>query len=117
MNPAIVMYAKTTCPYCHAAERLLRERGVSRIEMILIDEQPRRRPEMIDRSGGRTTVPQIFIGERHVGGCDDLYELDATGGLVPLLAAYTEPRAEAEASAEAEAKPEPEARRRNPDGR
>ena len=52
MNPAIVMYAKTTCPYCHAAERLLRERGVSRIEMILIDEQPRRRPEMIDRSSG-----------------------------------------------------------------
>ncbi len=83
--PAITMYAKTTCPYCHAAERLLKERGVTSFEKILIDEEPQRRPEMISRSGGRTTVPQIFIGSRHVGGCDDLMALDAAGDLAPLL--------------------------------
>jgi glutaredoxin 3 len=83
--PPIVMYAKTTCPYCHAAERLLEQRGVTAFEKILIDEEPQRRPEMIERSGGRTTVPQIFIGDRHIGGCDDLMALDADGGLVPLL--------------------------------
>ena len=85
-QPAIQMYAWRTCPYCHRAEQLLRERGVTDFEKILTDMQPERRAEMIERSGGRTSVPQIFIGGRHIGGYDDLAALDARGGLVPLLA-------------------------------
>ncbi|MDO5058169.1 MAG: glutaredoxin 3 [Lautropia sp.] len=87
MTAAVVMYAKTTCPYCHRAQHLLRERGVTDLELILIDRDPSRRPEMIERAGGRTTVPQIFIGGQHVGGSDDLAALDAAGRLVPMLAA------------------------------
>ncbi len=85
MTQPVLMYSKTTCPYCHSALRLLRERGVAAIDLVQIDEQPQRRPEMIEKSG-RTTVPQIFIGDRHVGGCDDLFALDRAGGLLPLLA-------------------------------
>lgn len=83
-HPPIVMYSKTTCPYCHAAERLLRARGVTDFELIQIDLEPQRRGEMVERAQ-RTTVPQIFIGDRHIGGCDDLTALDRAGGLVPLL--------------------------------
>ena len=85
-TPVIQMYAWRTCPYCHRAEHLLRQRGVTDLEKILVDVHPDRRAEMIERSGGRTTVPQIFIGGRHVGGYDDLSALDARGGLEPLLA-------------------------------
>lgn len=79
----VLMYCKDTCPYCRRAEALLIERG-ARIEKIRIDEQPEQRAVMIERSG-RSTVPQIFIGDTHVGGCDDLLDLDRAGGLVPLL--------------------------------
>ena len=82
-----VMYAKTTCPYCHRARALLDEKGVQNLELILIDRDPSRRPEMIERAGGRTTVPQIFIDGQHVGGCDDLMALERAGKLDPLLAA------------------------------
>lgn len=87
MAAQVIMYAKTTCPYCHRAEQLLRERGVTQLDKILIDHDPSRRPEMIGKAGGRTTVPQIFIDGKHVGGCDDLMALDRAGGLVPLLGA------------------------------
>ncbi|MDO4905438.1 MAG: glutaredoxin 3 [Lautropia sp.] len=86
MSAQVVMYAKTTCPYCHRAERLLQERGVTQLEKILIDREPERRPEMIERAGGRTTVPQIFIDGQHVGGCDDLHALDSAGKLSSMLA-------------------------------
>lgn len=83
----VVMYAKTTCPYCHRARALLDEKGVQNLELILIDRDPSRRPEMIERAGGRTTVPQIFIDGQYVGGCDDLMALERAGKLDPLLAA------------------------------
>jgi glutaredoxin 3 len=79
----VLMYCTATCPFCRSAERLLLEKG-ARIEKIRVDLQPERRAEMMQRSG-RRTVPQIWIGERHVGGCDDLYALDAEGQLDPLL--------------------------------
>jgi len=78
------MYGTATCPYCHAAERLLREKGVADLEKIRVDLEPARRGEMMQRSG-RRTVPQIWIGDRHVGGCDDLYALERTGQLDELL--------------------------------
>jgi len=79
------MYCTAVCPYCVAAERLLKSRGVTEIEKIRIDLDPARMEEMITRSGGRRTVPQVFIGETHVGGFDDTSALDAAGKLVPLL--------------------------------
>lgn len=85
MSANVVMYAKTTCPYCHRARALLDEKGVKNLELILIDRDPSRRPEMIERAGGRTTVPQIFIDGKHVGGCDDLMALNREGGLDPML--------------------------------
>jgi glutaredoxin 3 len=81
--PQVVMYCKSWCPYCHRARALLVSKGVQ-VEEIDIEQWPERQEEMLRRSG-RTTVPQIFIGQRHVGGCDDIYELDAAGGLDPLL--------------------------------
>jgi len=78
------MYSTGTCPYCQRAEMLLQSRGVTDIEKIRIDLEPARRNEMIEKTG-RRTVPQIFIGERHVGGFDDLSALDRAGELVPLL--------------------------------
>ena len=84
--PAITMYATGYCPYCTHAERLLRQKGVTAIDKIRIDEHPERRAEMMARTG-RRTVPQIYIGERHVGGYDDLVMLDRAGGLDPLLRA------------------------------
>ena len=86
MTAKVVMYSKTTCPYCHRAEHLLRQRGVADLEVIQIDLERSRRAEMIERAD-RTTVPQIFIDGRHVGGCDDLYALDDRGQLEPLLQA------------------------------
>ena len=80
----VVMYSTTVCPYCQMAERLLKARGVEHIEKILIDREPGRREEMMTRTG-RRTVPQVFIGQQHVGGFDDLSALDRRGGLVPLL--------------------------------
>ncbi|MDA8129439.1 MAG: glutaredoxin 3 [Betaproteobacteria bacterium] len=84
--PKVVMYCTAVCPYCVAAERLLKSRGVTEIEKIRIDLDPSKQEEMIARSGGRRTVPQVFIGDVHVGGFDDTSALDAAGKLVPLLA-------------------------------
>jgi glutaredoxin 3 len=83
----VTMYYKTTCPYCMRAEKLLKERGVTDLEKINIEINRAARAEMIERAGGRTTVPQIFINGVHVGGCDDIHALDAEGKLVPMLAA------------------------------
>ena len=82
----VTIYTKDYCPYCVRAKSLLSSKGVQ-FEEIQIDRQPERRPEMIERANSRTTVPQIFIGDRHVGGCDDLVALDAAGGLDALLSA------------------------------
>ena len=79
------MYTKGFCPYCVRAKQLLAAKGVPTVE-IAIDMDAPRRQEMIQRANGRTTVPQIFIGERHVGGCDDLYALERAGKLNALLA-------------------------------
>ena len=84
--PPVTIYTTRTCPYCHAAKDLLRAKSVSFEEIDVTGRQDERRA-MTARAGGRTSVPQIFIGARHVGGCDDLYDLDATGQLDPLLAA------------------------------
>ncbi|MCO5106966.1 MAG: glutaredoxin 3 [Burkholderiaceae bacterium] len=84
MASRVLMYCTAMCPYCVRAEQLLKARGVDGIEKVRIDLDPSQREEMIARTG-RRTVPQIYIGERHVGGFDDLAELDREGGLVPLL--------------------------------
>lgn len=80
----VKMYTTAVCPYCIRAKQLLKARGVTQIDEIRIDEKPQERDEMM-RVTGRRTVPQIFIGATHVGGCDDLIALDARGGLMPLL--------------------------------
>jgi glutaredoxin 3 len=80
----VLMYTKSWCPYCDRARALLKGKGVT-FEEIDIEAQPAQRADMIRRSGGQYTVPQIFIGERHVGGSDELHALDAAGGLDPLL--------------------------------
>lgn len=84
MPPRVVMYATSICPYCVRAQSLLQRKGVTDIEKVRIDLDPDRRDEMMTRTG-RRTVPQIYIGNYHVGGCDDLYELDHAGKLDPLL--------------------------------
>jgi glutaredoxin 3 len=81
----VVMYCTQVCPFCVRAERLLVSKGVGAIDKVRVDLEPARRDEMIEKTG-RRTVPQIFIGEHHVGGCDDLYALDRAGKLDPLLA-------------------------------
>jgi len=81
------MYCTASCPFCQSAERLLVEKGAA-IEKVRVDLEPSRRAEMMQRSG-RRTVPQIWIGARHVGGCEDLYALEREGRLAPLLAATT----------------------------
>lgn len=83
MKP-VVVYRTAWCPYCQRAEALLAARGVAEPQIIDLDEEPARRGEMIERSG-RSTVPQIFIGDVHVGGCDELHALDRRGELMPLL--------------------------------
>jgi glutaredoxin 3 len=82
----VLMYCTAVCPYCVRAEALLKRKGVTEIEKIRVDLEPARSDEMIARTG-RRTVPQIYIGETHVGGCDDLHDLDRQGKLDPLLAA------------------------------
>ena len=86
-RPQVVMYVTDWCPYCARARRRLEEKGVS-VEEIDVEALPGARAEMIERSGGSSTVPQIFIGASHVGGCDDLEALDASGGLDRLLAGH-----------------------------
>ncbi len=83
--PDITIYTKGWCPYCSAAKALLEAKGAAFTE-ISIEGRPEDRQAMMARSGGRNTVPQIFIGSRHVGGCDDLHALDADGRLDALLA-------------------------------
>lgn len=82
----VLMYCTASCPYCQAADRLLVAKGVTDIERVRVDLEPRRREEMTKKSG-RRTVPQIWIGDRHVGGCDDLHDLEHSGQLDPLLKA------------------------------
>ena len=82
---AVKMYSTPECPYCQHAKALLKQRGVESIEDIRVDLDPAQRAAMMERTG-RRTVPQIFIGDTYVGGCDDLVSLDQRGGLVPLLA-------------------------------
>ncbi len=81
----VVMYSSGFCPYCSRAERVLRARGVAEIEKIRIDLDPARRTEMMQKTG-RRTVPQIYIGDTHVGGYDDLAKLNRDDGLIKLLA-------------------------------
>ncbi|BAO28525.1 glutaredoxin 3 [Sulfuritalea hydrogenivorans] len=82
----VLMYSTAVCPYCVRAEQLLTRKGITDIEKVRVDLEPQRREEMMQRTG-RRTVPQIYIGETHVGGCDDLYELEHQGKLDSLLAA------------------------------
>ena len=83
MSAKVLMYTTAVCPYCQMAERLLRAKGVE-IEKVRVDLEPARRAEMMEKTG-RRTVPQIYIGETHVGGYDDLAALDRAGKLDPLL--------------------------------
>lgn len=83
---AVIMYTSGTCPYCALAERLLTSRGVTEIAKIRVDLEPQKRTEMMARTG-RRTVPQIYIGDTHVGGYDDLAALDQAGRLEALLRA------------------------------
>ena len=84
MKPKIFMYSTAVCPYCVRAEQLLNSKGVTDIEKVRVDLDPARREEMMLKTG-RRSVPQIYIGEHHVGGCDDLYALDRAGKLESLL--------------------------------
>lgn len=87
-NPAVVtMYTTQVCPYCQRAKALLKERGVTSIDEVRVDLDPEARTVMVERTG-RRTVPQIFIGDAHVGGCDDLIALDQRGGLLPLISGH-----------------------------
>lgn len=81
---AVKMYTTQVCPYCQRAKMLLKQRGVDQIDEVRVDLDPSQRDTMIEITG-RRTVPQIFIGNTHVGGCDDLMALDQRGGLMPLL--------------------------------
>lgn len=83
--PRVTIYTTAYCPYCHAAKDLLKGKGVEFSE-IDVSSDPEGRRRMTEKAGGRRTVPQIFIGERHVGGATDLYDLDRKGELDPLLA-------------------------------
>ena len=83
--PKITIFTTFMCPYCHAAKQLLSRKGAA-FEEIDVSYNPGLRDEMTRQAGGRTSVPQIWIGETHVGGCDDLHELDAQGKLDPMLA-------------------------------
>lgn len=85
MTPPVLMYTTAVCPYCIRAKQLLTARGVTQIQEVRVDLDPVRREEMMQKTQ-RRTVPQIYIGETHVGGCDDLVALDAAGKLRPLLA-------------------------------
>lgn len=82
----VVIYTKPGCPYCSAAKSLLDKKGAAFTEIVASND-PEKKQEMIQKSGGRMTFPQVFVGEKHIGGSDDLHALDARGGLDPLLAA------------------------------
>jgi glutaredoxin 3 len=82
----VLMYSTGVCPFCLMAERLLKSKGVAEIEKVRVDLEPERRQEMMQRTG-RRTVPQIYVGARHIGGYDDLAALDRAGGLDALLSA------------------------------
>jgi len=82
----VKIYTTAVCPYCVQAKQILKARGVVELEEIRVDTDPAQRLKMMELTG-RRTVPQIFIGQTHVGGCDDLMALDARGGLLPLLGA------------------------------
>jgi glutaredoxin 3 len=82
----VTMYTSAYCPFCSRAKALLQRHGVVDLKEVFVDGQQALRAQMTERTG-RTSVPQIFIGETHVGGCDDLHALDARGGLVPMLQA------------------------------
>lgn len=82
----VVVYTKPGCPYCTAAMALLKRKGVEFTE-IVASRDPETKAEMVARSGGKSTFPQIFVGDKHIGGSDDIHALDARGGLDPLLAA------------------------------
>ena len=84
MSASVLMYTTAVCPYCIRAKQLLKSRGVNEIEEVRIDLDPQRRDEMMQKTQ-RRTVPQIFIGETHVGGCDDLIAIDKAGKQMPLL--------------------------------
>ncbi len=86
MMQNVRMYTTAVCPYCTRAKQILKSKGVAQIEEIRIDTDPVQRQQMMEMTG-RRTVPQIYIGDTHVGGCDDLIALDGRGGLVPLLQA------------------------------
>ena len=81
---SVKMYTTAVCPYCIRAKQILKAKGVEAIDEVRVDMQPQERLKMMEITG-RRTVPQIFIGDTHVGGCDDLIALDSRGGLVPLL--------------------------------
>jgi glutaredoxin 3 len=81
---AVKMYTTAVCPYCIQAKKVLKQKGVEQIEEIRVDANPEERLKMMELTG-RRTVPQIFIGNTHVGGCDDLMALDSKGGLLPML--------------------------------
>ncbi|MDB5894433.1 MAG: glutaredoxin 3 [Rhodoferax sp.] len=81
---AVKMYTTAFCPYCVRAKQVLKSKGVDAIDEVRVDEMPEERAKMMALTG-RRTVPQIFIGDTHVGGCDDLIALDGRGGLMPLL--------------------------------
>ncbi|EKE01469.1 MAG: hypothetical protein ACD_21C00123G0002 [uncultured bacterium] len=84
MSVAVLMYTTAVCPFCIRAKQLLAARGVTDIEEVRVDLDPDRRDEMMQKTS-RRTVPQIFVGDTHVGGCDELYALDSVGKLQPLL--------------------------------
>lgn len=84
----VVIYSSNLCPFCFRAKSLLQQKGADFNE-IVVDMQPQLRAEMREKAGGVNTVPQIFIGGQHVGGCDDLFDLEAAGKLTPLLAGAT----------------------------
>ena len=90
MSASVLMYTTAVCPYCIRAKQLLKSRGVNEIEEVRIDLDPQRRDEMMQKTQ-RRTVPQIFIGETHVGGCDDLIAIDRAGKLMPLLEGKASP--------------------------
>lgn len=85
MTP-VKMFTSAYCPYCSRAKALLEKRGVTQLEEVFVDGKPELRAQMTALTG-RTSVPQIFIGQTHVGGCDDLHALDSQGGLLPMLGA------------------------------
>jgi glutaredoxin 3 len=85
---AVKIYTTAVCPFCVRAKQILKAKGVQQMEEIRVDTDPEQRLQMMELTG-RRTVPQIYIGQTHVGGCDDLMALDARGGLLPLLNAAT----------------------------